>query len=151
MFPWMKRDAVAALPPTAIPRTGGIPWHGDGLSAVDVDLPHGRKGTRLVHCVQLRVGEFTVEFMFQEVLDLLKGRVHVVDPMGRGHDVFLCNAHGVEAAATAGKTSEAGAWMANFPADALVIMRVPVTEPPVIVLPADTVASLSAWVRKQPK
>lgn len=151
MFPWTKRDAVAALQPTAIPRAGGISWHGDGLSAVDVDLPQGRKGTRLIHCVQLSVGEFTVEFMFQEVLDLLNGRVHVVDPMGRSHDVFLCNAQGVNAAATAGTASEAGAWMAGFPADALVIMRVPVTEPPVIILPADAVASLSAWLQKQPK
>lgn len=151
MFPWTKRDAAAALSPTAIPRTGGIPWHGDGVSAVDVDLPFGRKGTRRVHCVQLSVGDFTVELMFQEVLDLLNGRVHVVDPMGRGHDVFLCNAHGVEAAATAGKASEAGAWMANFPADALAILRVPVTEPPVIVIPGHSVASLSAWLRKQPK
>lgn len=151
MFPWTKRDTVAALPPAAIPRSGGIPWHGEGMSAVDVDLPHGRKGTRLIHCVQLRVGEFTVEFMFQEVLDLLNGRVHMVDPMGRSHDVFLCDASGVEAAATAGKASEAGAWMAKFPSDALVIMRVPVTEPPVIILPADAVASLAEWVRKQPK
>ncbi|WP_449374362.1 hypothetical protein [Arthrobacter psychrolactophilus] len=151
MFPWMKRDTVPALPPAAIPRAGGIPWHGDGLSAVDVDLPHGRKGTRLIHCVQLSVGEFTVEFMFQEVLDLLKGRAHVVDPMGREQDVFLCNAQGVNAAATAGKASEAGAWMASFPADALVITRVPPTEPPVIVIPADTVESLAAWLQKQPK
>lgn len=151
MFSWIKGDAAATLPPAAIPRAGSIPWQGAGLSAIDVDLPWGRKGTKLVHGVQLTAGGLTVNLMHQEILDLLDQRISIVDPMGSNADVFLCNAAGVDAAATAGKASEAGEWMAAFPADALALMVVPVSEPPAAVMSGSDVASFSAWARKLAK
>lgn len=148
MFPWTKRDSTATLPPVAIPRSGSIPWHGAGLTATDVDLPHGRKGTRLVHCVQLTIGDVTVNMLHGDILDLLDGRISVVEPLRADVEIFLCDARGVDAAATAGRASEAGTWMAVFPADALALMVVPVSEPPATTLSGDDVASFSAWARK---
>lgn len=123
MFPWTKRDAAAPLPPAAIPRAGSVPWQGAGLTATEVDLPRGRKGTKLMHCVQLTTGRLTVTMLHAEILDLLDERISIVDPRGPSPEVFLCNAAGVQAAATAGKASEAGKWMAVFPADALTRWR----------------------------
>ncbi|POH60999.1 hypothetical protein [Arthrobacter glacialis] len=151
MFPWTKRDAAAPLPPAAIPRDGGIPWQGAGLTATEVDLPRGRKGAKLMHCVQLTTSDLTVTMLHAEILELLDGRISMVDPMGASPDVFLCNAVGVDAAATAGRASEAGKWMAVFPADALALMVVPVSEPPAAVMSGSDVASFSAWARKLAK
>ncbi|MHA7268607.1 hypothetical protein [Arthrobacter sp. HLT1-20] len=151
MFPWTKRAAAAPLPPAAIPRAGSVPWQGAGLTATEVDLPHGRKGAKLVHCVQLTTGRLTVNVMHSEILELLDQRISVVDPMGSTAEVFLCDAVGVQAAATAGKASEAGTWMAVFPADALALMVVPVSEPPVAVISGPDVAGFAAWARRLAK
>lgn len=147
MFPWTKRDSTATLPPVAIPRDGGIPWRGAGLTATDVDLPRGRNGTKLMHCVQLSTGDVTATMLHADILELLNERVSIVDPTGADSSVFLCNAAGVDAAATAGKAAEAGKWMAAFPGDALALMVVPVSEPPAAVLSGADVASFSAWAR----
>ena len=46
-----------------------------------VDLPRGRKGTRLVHCVRLTIGDLTMNMLHGDILDLLAGQINAVEPL----------------------------------------------------------------------
>lgn len=139
MFSWFKRDSAAPAPITS------GPWANPVLRAEVVDVPWGKSGSRTVRLVQLTVAGAQVTLHPGDLRHLIKGRTNMVDSMPGSDAAFLVQA-GIDL-----KGTDAYPWTSKLPDGSLVLLREPMTEPPLAVLSGADAKGFLAWVQGLPR
>lgn len=149
MVSWFRRNTVPRPSPVeSVQKSSAIPSPltlGSLLIEV-VEIPARRASKPPRRVVQWSVGETRTHLHPEELHGLLAGRLSIIDSMTGSDGAFLCNAAGVQAAAQAGKPSEAGKWTAVFPPDALALLVGEISDEPALIMSREEQVSFARWL-----